>query len=490
MKLGIRLLFAFFVINGLAAFFVLRVFTAEIKPSVREVMEDMLVDTANILAEVASDDLAAGRLQDGAFAQQVRRYATRPIDARIWGLSKQSLDYRVYVTNAQGVVLFDSDLGAVGQDYSQWRDVALTLRGEYGARATREVHTDATTTVMYVAAPVMQRDAIIGVLTVAKPMRTVQAFIDRAERKVLLNGWLMLGLSAALGVAVTLWIVWHIRKLRRYAQSVQAGETLAAPEAPGELGDLARAMQSMRQRLEGREYIEDYVRALTHELKSPMAAIRASGELLQDDLPPADRTQFAQQVMAQTDRVQRLIERLLELTKLEQRAVSNGRLALTTRVAYADCVADAVTALAAQISLKKLVMDCKVDGKVGHPVGTTSALSMPALIDRELVTLAVSNLLENAIEFSAPGGSVSVSIAATGAPHRITVQDQAGGVPDYALARLGERFFTTPRPNGQRSGSGLGLAIVRQVMALHGGEHPRFTIFIVNSRTAQTLTAP
>ena len=95
MKLGIRLLFVFFFINGIAAFFVLRVFTAEIKPSVREVMEDMMVDTANILAELASDDLAAQRLQEGRFASNVRSYATRPIDAKIWGLSKQSLDFRV-----------------------------------------------------------------------------------------------------------------------------------------------------------------------------------------------------------------------------------------------------------------------------------------------------------------------------------------------------------------------------------------------------------
>ena len=280
MKLGIRLLFVFFFINGIAAFFVLRVFTAEIKPSVREVMEDMMVDTANILAELASDDLAAQRLQEGRFASNVRSYATRPIDAKIWGLSKQSLDFRVYVTDDKGIVLFDSENVAQGQDYSRWRDVARTLRGEYGARATREVQSDDRTSIMYVAAPVLQDDKIIGVLTVAKPLSSIQNFIDRAERKVVLNGFLLLVLSALVGVLVTLWTVWNIRKLRQYALSVQAGQNLAIPRVPGELGDLA---QAMRLRLEGREYIEDYVRALTHELKSPMAAIRASGELLQDD---------------------------------------------------------------------------------------------------------------------------------------------------------------------------------------------------------------
>ncbi len=468
MKLGIRLLFVFFFINGIAAFFVLRVFTAEIKPSVREVMEDMMVDTANILAELASDDLAAQRLQEGRFASNVRSYATRPIDAKIWGLSKQSLDFRVYVTDDKGIVLFDSENVAQGQDYSRWRDVARTLRGEYGARATREVQSDDRTSIMYVAAPVLQDDKIIGVLTVAKPLSSIQSFIDRAERKVVLNGFLLLALSALVGVVVTLWTVWNIRKLRQYALSVQAGQNLAIPRVPGELGDLAQAMQAMRLRLEGREYIEDYVRALTHELKSPMAAIRASGELLQDDLPPEDRAQFAGQVIAQTQRVQRLIDRMLELTRLEQRSlehhtVAQGKLALSTPTALLSCAQDAVQALQAQCALKRITVHMQPLQQPAQQ--TTQAAPALCLVERDLVTLAVSNLLDNAIDFAPTGSTIHVHCTR----RSISVQDQGGGVPDYALARLGERFFTTARPNGERSGSGLGLAIVKQIMALHGG---------------------
>ena len=72
MKLGLRLLFGFFLIAGIAAFFVLRVFVLEVRPSVREVMEDMLVDTANILAEIAADDLATGTMHAGRFAERIR----------------------------------------------------------------------------------------------------------------------------------------------------------------------------------------------------------------------------------------------------------------------------------------------------------------------------------------------------------------------------------------------------------------------------------
>lgn len=502
MHLGIRLLFAFFLINGMAAFFVLRVFTAEIKPSAREVMEDMMVDTANILAELASDDLASGQLARDAgvaaptpisptqhsnhapgstatksrFSQHVQRYASRPIAAGIWGFSKQSLDYRIYITDDRGIVLFDSENRSVGADYSQWRDVALTLRGEYGARTTAITAGDASSTAMHVAAPIMVDGQIAGVLTVVKPNKTVQRFIDRAENKVLTSGVLLLALSAMVGVGVTLWVVWNVRRLRDYALSVQGpsvnfetadaedssrsnASTPAAgtppvtmPRVSGELGELARAMARMQARLEGRDYIEAYVRALTHELKSPVAAIRGAGELLQDNLPDMDRTQFAQQVVEQSERLQRIIDRLLELSKLEQRHPAQRPSLLAQETTLHECAQTAITHTRARAAQRDITITL-----TGH--------SHSGSWEAELVTLAITNLLDNAVDFSPSGSTIVVAVQAAS----VTVQDTGPGVPAYALARLGERFFTTARPGGKRSGSGLGLAIVQRIMFMHSG---------------------
>ena len=184
MHVGLRLLFAFVAITGLAAFFVLRVFVTEIKPSVREVMEDLMVDTANLLAEVAAPEMAAlpaggvlaqgGDGGEGALSSAVRAYATRPMDARISGLHKTSLDLRVLMTDAGGRVVFDSGApSAVGQDYSRWRDVLLTLRGEYGARTSR-ARDDPQSSVMFVAAPVRDRGRTIGTVVIAKPLSTIE----------------------------------------------------------------------------------------------------------------------------------------------------------------------------------------------------------------------------------------------------------------------------------------------------------------------------
>ena len=448
MHLGIRLLFGFFLVTGLAAFFVLRVFVTEVKPSVREVMEDMMVDTANVLAELASDDLAAGNMADGRFAQRVKNYATRPIDAKIWGLSKQSLDYRVYVTDSKGLVLFDSENAAVGQDYSQWRDVARTLRGEYGARATRELQHDDRSSILYVAAPIAHQGKTIGVLTVAKPVATVQAFIDRAERKIVLRGALLLVLSLLIGVVVTLWLVWSIRKLRRYALAVGQGGKPALPQVPGELGELALAMDAMRRQLEGHVYIEGYVRALSHELKSPLAAIRGAGELLQGELPVDARREFAGQVLTQTAQLESMVNTMLELTKLEQRQTSPQLETLH----WASVFESFAPSAQSQFALHKLEFIAEPDN---------AAVRAEPL----LLKLALSNLLENARAFAPAGTTITVQ-AQQGT---VTVRDFGPGVPDYALPKLGERFFSTARPDGQTKGSGLGLAIVRQIMVLHGG---------------------
>ena len=466
MKLGLRLLLGFFLITGIAGFFVMRVFVQQVQPSVREVMEDMLVDTANILAELAQDDLAAmppqGDLQGSRFARRVMDYAARPVDAQIWGLSKRTLDYRVYVTDAKGRVVFDTGLpgggNAVGQDYSRWRDVSRTLSGQYGARATRYVVADDDSSVMHVAAPVIQSGQTIGVLTVAKPMRSVAKFVERAQQEILVKGLWLLGLSLLVGAAVTGWVIWSVRRLRHYAQRVQWGQREPPPELSGELGDLARAMEAMRDRLDGHEHVEQLVRAMTHELKSPLTAIGGAAELLQDELPAADRARFAGQIREQTDRLRRLVDRLLELSKLEQRHSLEHQQVLDP----ADVIEQVLQAHGPRLQ------------QVGIAVTRQLTGGLRVQGEAELLALALGNLLDNAIDFSPQGSAIDIGLRAEGHQVLISLRDHGAGVPDFAWPRLGERFYSTARPaaDGQapRKGTGLGLAIVRQVMALHGGE--------------------
>lgn len=458
MRLGLRLLFGFFLIAGVATYCILRVFIAEVRPSVRDVMEDVLVDSANLLAEQALPDLRAmaadGTLAGTRFAQSVARYAKRPVDAQIWGLHKNSLDFRVYVTDAAGRVVFDTGSpAAVGSDYSRWRDVARTLRGEYGARATREVQTDEDSSTMFVAAPVIDGDRIIGVLTLAKPQSTVLKFADRAERKITVAGIWLLAISLAIGVAVTLWTVHSVRLLRSYAQQARTGEHRPVPRLPGELGELAQAMGAMRERLDDRQKVEDAMRALTHELKSPLTAIGGAAELLQDELPRPDRERFAQQIAEQVQRLRALVDRLLELSKLESLQTPAHPEAL----ALDDLVRAQIDTLAAALAQAGLGVRWLASDK---PVVLGSA---------EALSLAISNLLLNAIAFAPANSILEVSTQRAAGSGEFVLRDQGPGVADYAWSQLGRRFFSLPSPRDGRKGSGLGLAIVRQVALLHGG---------------------
>ena len=168
MKIGLRVLLGYFLIVAVAALLLVNVFVQQVKPGVRQAMEDTLADTANVLAELASDDLLAGRINQGQFAGRIRSMGQREIGARIWGQPKHAPSYRITVTDARGIVVYDSAGHDLGRDNSRWNDVHRTLRGEYGARSTRDDPNDEMSSVMYVAAPIRDgQGRIAGVLTVS-----------------------------------------------------------------------------------------------------------------------------------------------------------------------------------------------------------------------------------------------------------------------------------------------------------------------------------
>ena len=229
LSLTARLFFVYTLFVALTGWFVLRFVMEEIKPAVRQSSEEALVDTANLLAELVGPDLAAGTLEQGDLARALAAAARRQPDAEIWGIRKDSVTQRIYVTDAKGIVLLDSGGRDVGADYSRWNDVYLTLRGRYGARSTEETPGDERSSVMYVAAPVRDGDRIIGVVTVAKSNRSVQPYIARAQQRLL---WLAAALIAgglAIGGALSWWLSAAIRRLSYYADAVSAGERAQVP---------------------------------------------------------------------------------------------------------------------------------------------------------------------------------------------------------------------------------------------------------------------
>ncbi|WP_394000564.1 two-component system sensor histidine kinase CreC [Luteimonas sp. WGS1318] len=455
MRIGLRILLGYFAIVALAALLLMRVFSQEVKPGVRQAMEDTLADTAGVLAELATDDFLAGRINDGAFAQRVRALGTRELDADIWGFHKSGIAYRVYITDARGVVVFDSSGRDLGRDYARWNDVHLTLRGRYGARSTREDPDDDASSVMYVAAPIRDGNRIVGALTVAKPNRTIAPFIARSEATILRWGGVLLGSALAIGLLAAWWLSRQLRALRRYADAVTAGERAPVPKTAGEFADLGQALDTMRERLEGRQYVERYVHALTHELKAPLSAIRSAAELLETPLPDADRRRFAASVVAQGERMTQMIDKLLALAAVEHRQ----RIEQPGRVPVVAMLESALATF--RDDPRRVPVDLAIDDRCRD-----AAVVGDAFLLRQMV----ANLVDNACDFAPADSVVAVALEpGTGDRIAITVADRGPGVPAYALDRVFERFYSLPRPGGGSRSSGIGLPFVAEVAALHDG---------------------
>jgi two-component system sensor histidine kinase CreC len=454
-KLSVRIFLAYFLLLGFAIWFVMRSFSAELVPGMRQALEEVLVDTANLLAELVAEEVVEGELQQGRFDSAMKAFVQRRLDARIWFLKKRDPNMVVYVTDSRGIVLYDSRGEAIGKDYSRWNDVYLTLRGEYGARTTRESPDDDFSSVMYVAAPIKREGTIIGVVTVGKPSVVVQPFVERVLGNIKEKGALMILAALAMGLLFTYWLTLSIRKLTGYVREVQAGKRPQVPKLrEQELAHLAEAIEAMRQELEGKNYVEHYLHSLTHELKSPLAAIQGTAELLDEDMSRIDRQRFIRNIRAESERLHQVVEQLLRLAAVEkQQGLTDPE-----RVNTASLIESVCRERQWRVDRSEIGFDCAL------------AQDVRPLTERFLLQQALGNLIDNAIDFSPKGGIIRLRSQVVGGAWEFTVSDQGPGVPDYALQRVFERFYSLPRPDGGVRSSGLGLSFVHEVAQLHGGQ--------------------
>ncbi|MFJ3116241.1 two-component system sensor histidine kinase CreC [Pseudomonas protegens] len=455
MTLGLRIFLVYLLFISLTGYFVLSTVMKEIRPGVRQSTEETLVDTANLLAEILRDDFKAGTLSENRWPQLLRAYGERQPAATIWGLPKNQVNHRIYVTDAKGIVVLDSSGLAVGQDYSRWNDVYLTLRGQYGARSSRSLADDPNSSVMHVGAPIRDNGQIIGVVTVAKPNSSLQPYVDRTERRLLWYGAGLVAMGLLFGALLSWWLSAALRRMTAYALAVSEGRRAELPHyRGGEMEQLATAVEHMRTQLEGKAYVERYVHTLTHELKSPLAAIRGAAELLQGEMPLEQRQRFVGNIDSESARMQQLIERLLNLAQVEQRQGLEEQV----NVPLAPLCKELLNSQHGRIEGKQLQVELRVPADLawsGEPF---------------LLRQALGNLLTNALDFSPVGGLLRCSAQPVEEGVELVLFNQGEPIPDYALPRLCERFYSLPRPDSGRKSTGLGLNFVEEVVQLHGGQ--------------------
>jgi len=449
----------------------------DIDPRYRESAEDSLVDTAQLMAALVENASAGSVLRTDALEPVFRSLYARRFQADIYGVEKTRVELRMTVVDRQGMVVFDSRAapstaaaGAasgvaaapsqVGADHSRWHDVYLALRGRYGARTTPDVEGDPRTSVMYVAAPVHDTSAagageIIGVVSVGKPVQSFGQYVEAARKKTLELGATSVVAVLLLVVILSVWLVRPFGVISDYVRYVRAERSFSLPRLGRRaLGAFGAAYDEMRDALAGRNYVADYVQTMTHEVKGPLSAIRGAAELLQEPMADADSARFIANIARETQRIQELVDRMMELTALESRKSLDTAAPVPLRALAAEVAASAApAALARGLAVEVLPGD---DAPVVE--------GDPFLLQR-----ALANLVDNALDFSPPGGRVTVAVEAHTRTCDLVVRDRGPGIPDFAEGKVFEKFYSLARPVTAKKSTGLGLSFVKEIADLHRG---------------------
>ena len=469
MKIRTRLFLVFFLLVGLGFYQLVNVIVSGLRPRYLATMEEAMVETSTILSSLVASQMVDDTLPTEDLEAMLRLADRWNIMARIYEMDKTQLNMRVYVTDAAGIVVYDSDEGRdVGADYSKWNDVYLTLKGRYGARATRLEPDDPISVILHVAAPIMQGDHIAGVLTVAKPAGSVERFRETAKRRIIRYGVLMGILVIVLGMGISLWITSPIEKLTAYANAIRDGKRPAPPPiGRSEVGRLAESFEQMRDALEGKQYVEHYVETLTHEMKSPLSVIRGAAELMEEEMPVEQRLRFIRNIRSETERIQTLIDRLLLLSALERRKGLQD----VEPIDIPALVNDVVDGMAPQVEARHLEISRALDS------------APPVKGERFLLRQAIANLVQNAIDFTPADGRIHVAVSVDDGAVQLTIHNSGPGIPDFAIQRIFERFYSLARTDTGRKSSGIGLTLVKEVADLHSG-----SIGITNDTDGVTAT--
>ncbi|TXK17654.1 sensor histidine kinase KdpD [Homoserinibacter sp. GY 40078] len=287
--------------------------------------------------------------------------------------------------------------------------------------------------------------------------------------------WWIAGVSAAVSIVVAA-VLGHAftrnsARLRSMARALGAGERLDAASAPArsaELAGLADELASTSLRLaQARDEVatldasrRELVAWIAHDLRTPLAGLRAMAEALEDGLA-ADPPRFHRQMSAQVDHLSAMVDDLFELSKIQ-----SGTLSLSMEpVSIYDLVSDVVAELGAVAEARSIRLREASSGEltvVGDP--------------REL-SRVIGNLLINAIQHSPAGSEITVSACHDGDGHVVlTVEDEGGGIPESDLSKIfqaGWRASPSRAPgerDGISGGAGLGLAIVHGIVEAHFGQ--------------------
>ncbi|MFN8016962.1 MAG: HAMP domain-containing protein [Acidimicrobiales bacterium] len=386
------------------------------------------------VASRAEDDLESGTLPD----------LQAPFDAY------DGTGARILVVDSDGRSVADSDGSALGRDYSTRPEIAAALQGRRvtGRRHSKTLGAD----LVYVAIPVASRGRVHGAVRITLPSSAVDRRVEETWIRLAALSAIVLATVGIVGLLLARSVTRPVRQLEDAARRLAEGDLSARAgdvSGPPEITELAAQFDATAERLE--QVVEAqrrFVGDASHQLRTPLTALRLNLETLHPT--PEDERRVAA-ALAETDRLSRLVQSLLEIARSE---AAEPVVALVDLAVVATERRDTWTEVASR-------------------AGVDLVLESPATLVVQAVEGGVEqildNLLSNAMAVAPAGSTLRIEVAARdGGGGRLTVTDQGPGMTADQRAQATARFW---RPAGSTtSGSGLGLAIVDHLVLAGGGQ--------------------
>lgn len=363
---------------------------------------------------------------------------------------------RVLVLNTQGRVMVDS----FGEEWLQGRilkydevKTALSGSGETG------IHIIDNEKVLYVAVPVIRDKDVAGTVMMVVSLNDIYTALGEFRRQMVLVSLVSGLLAFLMNLFFSGFLTRPVKELTEAVRDMARGrlEQHISVRSQDELGELATAFNDMSGRLaevdrSRRQFLAD----ASHELKSPLSSMKVLAQSLIDsgEKDPAVYQEILEDINTETDRLARIVENMLQLTRLEE-----GKAELNREVCNIEQLVTHV---------QNMMQPRAVKNGITLQVSIEQGLEWP--VNQDVFTRILINLVDNALRYTAAGGMVTVQGKVENDHMIIKVADTGEGIPTQELPRIFDRFYRLDKARSRDSGgTGLGLAIVRQGVYRHGG---------------------
>ena len=368
--------------------------------------------------------------------------------------TSQTEDYRVLILDASSVVVYDTGYEDVGKTFLL-PEVMQALEDKDIAREQK----DGT---VYAAASIMGRgNNVVGAVLISDAMTDVHDIVgDIGKESYLLLATVVL-LVVIIMFVVSKVFTEPVKSLIGVIQKMSEGHFEQRVKVNGrvhnEIVDLAIACNQMADQLEKVESTrQQFVSNVSHELKTPLSSVKVLSEsiLLQEDVPKEMYVEFLHDINSEVDRMTAIINDLLTLVKLDQKEIPVNFKEIDLNEWMADII-------------KRLqpLADAK-----GVSLQWDKLKDIRADVDEMKLSLAISNLVDNAIKYTPEKGTVKVTLDADHQNVFISVADTGIGIPEDEVSRIFERFYRVDKTRDRETGgTGLGLSITHATIMMHKG---------------------